>query len=108
MVKVDRQQGAEIKHESFRIPPPHVLKTDSLQVRRINQLRPQRKQPKFKLPRGPNRTSREFMLVCLKSRVPRGTGQKPSSMLRFEKSSLNNYPRGNGWITVKTIRWAWQ
>lgn len=108
MVKVDRQQGPESKHGVHQDPPPHVLKTDSLQVRRINQLCPQRKQPKFKLPRGPNRTSREFMIVYLKSRVPRGTGQKPSSMLRFKKSSLNNYPRENGWITVKTIRWAWQ
>lgn len=70
-----------------------VLKTDSLQARRINTLLLQRKQLKFKLPRVPNRTSCEFMLVCSKSRVPRGTGQKQSSILRFKKSSLNNCPR---------------
>lgn len=84
---------AESEQGVHQDPPPHVLKTGSLQVRRRNPLLPQRKQPKFKLPRGPNRTSCKFRLVCSKSRVPRGTEQKQSSILRFKKSSLNNCVR---------------
>ena len=86
-------QGTESEQGVHQDPPSHMLKTDSLQVRRINPLLAQRKQPKFKLPRSLNRTSCEFMLVCSKSRVPRGTGQKQSSILRFKRSSLNNCPR---------------
>lgn len=88
-------QGTESEQGVHQYPHHHhhVLKTDSLQARRINPLLLQRKQLKFKLPRVPNGTSCEFMLVCSKSRVPRGTGQKQSSILRFMKSSLNNCPR---------------
>lgn len=89
---VDGHRGQGPNKECISIPH-QVLKTGSLQARRINPLLLQRKQLKFKLPRVPNRTSCEFMLVCSKSRVPRGTGQKQSSILRFKKSSLNNCPR---------------